>query len=756
MLVNFSDIMLKIVGCFSIIMVFILSFGLIDVSAQTIDVSATASIKINPGSGQKIWDITTFQIGTDTYALVGILTSYTDPILNKVFPASGALQIFNITNPAMPTHTSTITNGTNGFDRLSAPKITTVQIGSDIYALVASQQDHGVQIINITDPENPMAVTSITDGDTDDDGGTFDTLDRPRDITTVKIGSVTYALVADSADNGVQIIDVSDPTTPTAVTSITDGDTDSDGGTFDKLRGAIDITTVQIGSATYALVVSNRNEDVQIINITNPAAPIATSSVTGDGTSVLYDVIRGISTVKIGDETYAIVLSRLHNSVQIINITNPATPTAVSSITDGDSDGDGGTFKFSNLRSIATTDTIGSDTYALVTSLDNGVQIVNITNPAMPTAVTSITNGDDDGNGNIFDALDSAVYITTVKINDSTYALATSNRDDSIQIIGLSHSETTVSPSPQQGTAEATSSSQESVVVTLDIRQPDLPTVTFSNSTVDVAIDGEGNGLLAFQSLIDDGIVTITNQGANNIRFEFDRTNATFNSINPDDDGLPATASFTIPTFTESHTIVYNRTHLAFNFNDPTYRGTTPSLPLQVSLHGLSLDVYRNNPPVHAAVGNTSFTIIDPPLCETKIGAVELNLGTFGIGEETPVNGATIEIKNSGNASNDITIGADYWCDALDNDCTAVNDVMLPSTTSFASGPDVVYAAKTQFTDNFVAGTTPIPNDVTLFLLTASNSTAMAYLQVSIDLLPEQGRFTGSVSQEILIGTTCN
>ncbi len=53
-----------------------------------------------------------------------------------------------------------------------------------------------------------------------------------------------YALVASNDDHGVQIMDITNPAVPIAVASVRD---EVDG--FDELRGANDITTVQIGSS---------------------------------------------------------------------------------------------------------------------------------------------------------------------------------------------------------------------------------------------------------------------------------------------------------------------------------------------------------------------------------------------------------------------------------------------------------------------------------------------------------------------------
>ena len=349
------------------------------------------------------YGITTVKIGTNTYALVASA-------------ADNGVQIIDITNPALPTATATIIDGAEFTELEGAIDITTVKIGTNTYALVASFDDDGVQIIDITDPAKPAATAAITDGAISTE------LDGAASITTVKIGTNTYALVASSGDNGVQIIDITVPATPTATATITDGDV------FTELEGAYGITTVKIGTNTYALVASLDDNGVQIIDITNPAIPTAITAITdGDEFTALGGAI-DITTVNIGTNTYALVASRGDDGVQIIDITNPAIPTATSAITDEDE------FTALGSASSITTVNIGINTYALVASAaDNSVQIIDITNPALPTATATITDGDE------FTTLEGAIGITTVNIGINTYGLAASFFDDGVQIIQLTH-----------------------------------------------------------------------------------------------------------------------------------------------------------------------------------------------------------------------------------------------------------------------------------------------------------------------------
>ena len=166
-------------------------------------------------------------------------------------------------------------------------------------------------MVNISDPRNPIGVSSRVDGESDGAGGVFDEYRGATGITTVKIDGFMYALVATILDDGVQIINISNPARPTAVSSVTENGNDGAGGTFDELDGASDIATVTIGESTYALVASFSDNGVQIIDISIPAAPTAVFSINdgqddGTGTNTTFDALRGaidITTVKIGEST---------------------------------------------------------------------------------------------------------------------------------------------------------------------------------------------------------------------------------------------------------------------------------------------------------------------------------------------------------------------------------------------------------------------------------------------------------------------
>ena len=293
--------------------------------------------------------------------------------------------ITDVSIPDSPVVLKTLSNGTGGYTKIHHPtSIATVTVGSSTYALVTSgssdssdavaflpapesdtkTRDDGVQIIDITNPRNPTPVSSITDGV---DG--YTELRGAASITTTTIGSSTYALVASLDDSGIQIIDITDPTDPIALFAAEDNRDN-----FTTLAGARSIATTTIDSSHYAIVVAPVGTDrgVQIIGITNPDTPVAVSKFSSnniiDGKTVA--VITGLS-------SYAFVTSTYTDGVQIIDITTPGSPTSVSHIRDGV----GGYTELDGAYTIATT-TIGSSTYALVAALnDNGVQIIRLQTP---------------------------------------------------------------------------------------------------------------------------------------------------------------------------------------------------------------------------------------------------------------------------------------------------------------------------------------------------------------------------------------
>ena len=169
--------------------------------------------------------------------------------------ASSAFSLVAL-DDASPTPVSAASDEKDGFTALDGARgITTAVIGGSTYALVAGSNDDSIQVVDITRPDSPTAVSAVSD----EENG-FTALDGARGITTAVIGGSTYALAASYFDDGIQIIDITDPTSPAAVSAVFDGENG-----FTRFDGAYAVATVAIGSSAYALVASFDDDGIQII-----------------------------------------------------------------------------------------------------------------------------------------------------------------------------------------------------------------------------------------------------------------------------------------------------------------------------------------------------------------------------------------------------------------------------------------------------------------------------------------------------------
>ena len=118
-----------------------------------------------------------------------------------------------------PTSIATATIGSSTYAVVtSASSSESARLASQVVGSSSLTHDDGVQIIDITNPRSPSAVSAIAD-DTDN----FMRLDGASSIATITINSSTYALVASVGDAGVQIIDITEPSTATDTAIGSDG-----------------------------------------------------------------------------------------------------------------------------------------------------------------------------------------------------------------------------------------------------------------------------------------------------------------------------------------------------------------------------------------------------------------------------------------------------------------------------------------------------------------------------------------------------
>ena len=312
------------------------------------------------------------------------------------------------------------TDGLNGFTVLEdARGVDTFVIGSSTYAIVASYGDNGVQLIDVSDP------TAIVALDAETDSVTFPELGGAMDVDTFTIGSSTYAIVASFSDSGVQLIDISNPAVIVARDSHDDGDTPVS-TKCKELQAANGVDTFTIDSGTYAIVAAFVDDGVQLIDISDPAAIDCTGQKTDEGTREL-DGATNVDAFTIGSGKYVIVASHIDHGVQIIDVSDAGT----TRIKDAETDGENGFTRLLYTHGVDTF-TIGSSTYAIVVGTD-GVQTIDISDINNMVAMDAETRGE-----NGFTVLEYARDVDTFTCGSRTYAIVVSNIDDGVQLIDIS------------------------------------------------------------------------------------------------------------------------------------------------------------------------------------------------------------------------------------------------------------------------------------------------------------------------------
>lgn len=211
-------------------------------------------------------------------------------------------------------------------------------------------------------------------------------LECPNLISTLTMGGYPYAIdvsgnyayITTFFGNTLNVVNITNPSAPIMVGAVSTG-----------------LTPYAVAvSGNYAYVVNNGSNNLQVIDISTPTAPIIVGSVaTGSGPTKVEVV-----------GNYAYVVNNISHSLQIIDISNPSTPMVVGSVITG---------SFSNAVAI-------SGNYAYVVNSSNTMQVINISVPSAPTIVGTVSVG---------------VNATSIGISGNYAYVGTSN---SMQVINIS------------------------------------------------------------------------------------------------------------------------------------------------------------------------------------------------------------------------------------------------------------------------------------------------------------------------------
>ena len=317
--------------------------------------------------------------------------------------------------------------------------------GDTTYAAAVSTLDHTVQLIQV----HGNGTLSPADAAANGTRG-FDNLYRPINIDAFVLnGSDTYLLANSYAqrDPAVQLIRVHVNGTLSAADSVAHGERD-----FDALLGPRGIATFVLdGNRTHALVGSIANHGTQLIRIydngTLEAADSAFNGTRG------FDALGGATGIGVltvnGSDTYALVAST-SNAVQLIRVHDNGTLEAADSAFNGTRGFDA----LGGATGIGVLTVNGSDTYALVASTSNAVQLIRVHDNGTLEAADSAFDGD-----GAFVGLEYGVNVDTFTFDGDTYAMVVGYSDYAVQLIRVH----------DNGTLEAAGSASLSH---LDLGQP--------------------------------------------------------------------------------------------------------------------------------------------------------------------------------------------------------------------------------------------------------------------------------------------
>ena len=322
------------------------------------------------------------------------------------------VRIIDVTQPDSPFPVSALSDARGFIELDGGGEATITKTHGGTYVVV--RVNYNVHVIGITDPESPIPVpiSSVLAAE-------FYDLNWPNNAAIAQVSGMTYVVV--SVDYNVHVIDITDPESPAPVASTAvslDGlnETARPGGT----------ATVQISGRTYAVAASNVGDGVYVIDVTDAASTATTDSITAAGRFTQLRGASGIATHDISDGTYAVVASRYDGGVQVIDITNPGNPLPASAIADNSR----GFTRLGGASGIAVL-TISNGTYAVVAGYE-GVQVINITNPADPLPASAIAD-----NADGFTRLGGASGIATYAISNGTYAVVAGY--EGVQVIDITN-----------------------------------------------------------------------------------------------------------------------------------------------------------------------------------------------------------------------------------------------------------------------------------------------------------------------------
>ena len=290
-----------------------------------------------------------------------------------------------------------------------AISVTTAEVGSTTYLFVAGNNDNGFSVFSVGDDGGLSNVTNVSDG------GSLEVEDAIS-VTTAEVGSTTYLFVAGFDDNGFSVFSVGDDGGLSNVTNVSDDSSL-------QLNGAWDVTTAEVGVATYLFVSGNNDNGFSVFSVGDDGGLSNVTNITSSQHLGL-NALRYVTTSEVGGTTYLFVAGLSFNTLLVFSVAADGGLSHVGNVQDG------GSLEIDGSTGVTTAE-VGDTTYLFVTGReDNGVSVFSVAD-----------NGDLNNVANVSDdsslQLDGAWYVTTAKVGGATYLFVTGVDDDGVSVFSV-------------------------------------------------------------------------------------------------------------------------------------------------------------------------------------------------------------------------------------------------------------------------------------------------------------------------------
>ncbi len=255
----------------------------------------------------------------------------------------------------------------------------------------------GVEILDVTDPRSPVPVADMRGGEAPYSGDSA--------AAAFAASGGTYVMTATS--DALKIINVTIPDSPAVVAEIQNGHDNAHVlrhlpldlvgerlGPYQAARTmsyswndleAVD-TFADVSGNVYAILASLGDNRVLVVDVTVPQAPVLVAKIQdGQGGFYALDNPVDVDAFALSGRAYALV-SSFNGAIQVVNLTSPGAPAPVASMRDGQ---DG--LHLRNVYDRAEVFAARDKVYALTHGYE-GARIVDVTDPGAPTPVASIVH----------------------------------------------------------------------------------------------------------------------------------------------------------------------------------------------------------------------------------------------------------------------------------------------------------------------------------------------------------------------------